>query len=200
MSNLIGRGADQVPVNGMLGKMAFVDSAGDIVHLSTISASASATIDIETTFDANFDEYLIIASGVVLATDNDALNLLMKIGGTYLTTTTYAYHRVDTSSAASTYSGVGSEAQSNIVLCVQNSNVASEPINLRIWVHKPSSTVVQKTIEWAGSSLHSTTPSIKTVSGVGVNSGTAALTGIRFSGATTITSGIFKLYGIKPRA
>lgn len=166
--------------------------------LSTVTASASATVDIETTFDSTYDEYLILATGVVVATDNISLYLRMKIGGSYLTTNTYAYHLAFPNSLANAYNGQGLELQSEIKLSPNNSNVAAEPANLRICVHNPSSTVMQKTVEWQGSSHHATAPTLHSISGAGGNTGTAALTGIQILSASgNITSGTFRLYGIK---
>lgn len=164
--------------------------------LSTVTASASATVDIETTFDSTYDEYLIAATGIVIASDNISLYLRMKIGGSYLATATYEYHLASPNSLANAYNGQGLESQTEIRLSQNNSN--ARPANFRIWVHHPSSTTLPKAVEWQGSSHHATAPTLHSISGAGGNTGTAALTGIQISAASgNITSGTFRLYGIK---
>ncbi len=51
-----------------------------LVLLSTVTASSSATMDIETTFNSTYDKYLISVSGLVCATDGSQLQMLLKIG------------------------------------------------------------------------------------------------------------------------
>lgn len=171
-------------------------ATGSLIYLSTVTASASATVDIETTFDSTYDEYMIAATGVVIASDNISLYLRMKIGGSYLTTATYEHHLASPNSLANAYNGQGLEAQTEIRLSPNNSN--ARPANFRIWVHHPSSTTLPKAVEWQGSSHHATAPTLHSITGAGGNTGTGALTGIQILAASgNITSGTFRLYGIK---
>lgn len=173
-----------------------VAASSGLDYLSTVTASASATVDIETTFDSTYDEYLIAATGIVVATDNISLYLRMKIGGSYLTTGTYEYHLAFPNSLANAYNGQGLETQTEIRLSPNNSN--ARPANFRIWVHHPSSTTLPKAVEWQGSSHHATAPTVHSITGAGGNTGVAALTGIQILAASgNITSGSFRLYGIK---
>ena len=61
-------------------------SAGAMTLLSTITASSSATVDVETGFGATYDSYMILGTGLVAAsTSAGGLSFRLKLGGTYQT-------------------------------------------------------------------------------------------------------------------
>lgn len=171
-------------------------AGNSLVFLSKVTASNSATVDIETTIDGTYDEYLIVASGVVPQTADAILRLRMKIGGSYLTTNTYRYHTTKSDSTAVTYSGFCGSAADHIVLTNSQGNSAGDSCNVDVRVHTPASTALKKKIDWTGIGV-SSSGNINEAIGAGGNDGTAALTGIRFYfSAGNIVSGEFRLYGI----
>ena len=172
-------------------------AAGALTLLSTVTASASATVDIETTFSSTYDVYLIEVSGLSVASDGVPLVCQMKIGGSYITTTTYLYHSAANGSNSGTYSAYNSGASSNIYIADNIGNAASRMANFYMHVSNPSSTTKSKMVTWQGGCI-SAGGVLFSILGSGLNTGTAALTGIRFStnGNGNITAGSFRLYGI----
>lgn len=168
-------------------------SAGTFVLLSTATASSSSTIDIETTFDSTYDEYLLVCSNVLLS-GSTTLSARFKISGSYLTSN-YNYHTAHPDSNATTYSASASNAATGILLVPET----GDAIDLDIRVHHPAATGVSKSISFSGCTRTNATASWMSITGAGRNSGTtAALTGVRLlPGTGTITSGTFRLYGIK---
>ena len=168
---------------------------GSLIYLSTVTASTSSTVDIETTFNSTYDAYLLVATGVTIsATDN--FYCRMKIGGSYLSTSTYQNHvhmmKGDDGAYTSIIQGT---AQINITGNLPTST-ASHSIDFAMRIYTPSSTTFQKLIDWQGVTLNST-PKLMGFVGGGLNTGTGALTGVQFfTGGGTVDAGKFRLYGI----
>jgi hypothetical protein len=182
--------------NGTTWTSATPAGGGSMVHLSTVTASASATVDIETTFNSTYDAYVLMVVGVVLSVDGTDLLLRMKIGGTYLTTSTYSYHSSIPASSGASYNAFDSFGVTSILM-VRPGNVGGEGTNFNLHVNNPSSTTLQKQVYWQGSSINAA-GSVVNMSGGASNSGTAEMTGLRFfPGSGSITTGTFRLYGIK---
>ena len=170
-----------------------------LVLLSTVTASSSATMDIETTFNSTYDKYMISVSGLVCATDGAQLQMLLKIGGTYVTSG-YVDHEVRTQSSVNTYAGAANPVASPGTFVSVHSilgNVGGENASFNLYIHNPSSTTLQKLFYFDGVGLTSS-GEVRFIRGGGCNTGTAALTGVRFVMASgNITSGIARLYGIR---
>lgn len=172
-------------------------SSGALVYLSTVTASASATVDIENAFTA-YDRYIIEAVGVTVSSSTDITFLArMKIGGSYLSTSTYSGHVSDCSSASGTYTATQAVDEPGLPVLgnMSNGGVAGKSANFSFTVSTPASTTLMKTAYWHGQAFKTDNTS-RTVNGAGFNSGTAALTGIRFYASTGTVSGTFRLYGI----
>jgi hypothetical protein len=172
-------------------------AAGALILLSTVTASASATVDVENTFSSTYDVYELIASGVVPANDGEQFRMTMKIGGVYVTGSGYRYVRTGSLSTSSSYVGGNNNGDGAIILGINVQNGASVPINFKLRIYNPSSTALQKAVTWEGYYQDTSTPAVAMSFGAGSNNGTDALTGIRFfMGTGNITSGTFRLYGI----
>lgn len=180
---------------------AVVSSSAGLVLLSTVTASASATADIETTFDSTYDEYLIVATGVVPATDGGILRCLLKVGGSYQTSS-YFYVAVSPRSDSATFASVVSQSGTYIQIGepAGASNETDGGMNLEVRVPEPSQTTRRKHVYWNGTSNAPTGNSSRhsVLSGSGRYNGSAsALTGVRFQFSSgNITTGTFRLYGI----
>jgi hypothetical protein len=174
-------------------------SAGALTLLSTVTASNSATMDIETTFSSTYSKYLISMSGLVCQTDGQQLQMLLKIGGTYLTTATYVDHEIRTQSSANTYAGSSNPVASPGTFVSVHSvlgNVGGENASFNLYIQNPSSTTLQKLFHFEGVG-HTNAGEVRFIRGGGCNTGTAALTGVRFQMASgNITSGVARLYGL----
>jgi hypothetical protein len=202
-----GAGAVQVTTAGTTGQVLTSNGAGvdptfqastaSLILLSTVAASSSATVDIETTFDDTYDAYMLVISGLTVS--DDAANVLarLKIGGSYIGTATYDGHLIQVSGAASTYAGASLAGGQSVRLVTAVGSAASACANIIVYIHNPESTAFAKGIHWQGNYV-SSVPNYAHCAGAGYNTGTAAMTGIRFlPDAGTFLAGTFRLYGIK---
>lgn len=155
--------------------------------LSTVTASSSATVDLETTFNSTYDVYIIEANGVTVQTNAVEFQFLMKIGGSYVTANYNGNGRNIGNITAGTYG----------MLIDNVSNGASASINFTMRVPNPASTTFAKVAYFAGIVGTSTIADME-VGGVMMNTGTSALTGIRFQASSgNIVAGTFRLYGVR---
>lgn len=176
---------------------------GDFVFLSKVTASDSATVDIETTFNSTYNNYLIVVSNMGSdGSQTPEIRVQMKIGGSYLSTATY-------------YSNCGGSFQSDAndtyrtrkvsggtyidIIPAGAESASSNNISINMMVREPASTSLIKMIDWQASyrcGITYTGPAI--INGAGYNTGTAALTGIRFFvDSGNIKRGTFSLYGMR---
>jgi len=170
-------------------------AAGALVFLSTVTASNSATVDVETTFDSTYDVYKLIISGLTEVNDNGSIMISMKIGGSYITTATYVYHHSNPTSNSTAYAGTASTADTTIYLDTVG-NAANRSADYEITIFNPSSTAFSKQITWHGTTIRTNGRAVNS-SGGGHNTGTGALTGIRIAvDSGNILAGKFRLYGI----
>jgi len=164
--------------------------------LSAVTASGSATVDMETTFSNTYDAYMLVGNSVVPVNDNPSLLLRLKIGGSYIVSTTYQYHSVSSGAGAATYLANNSEVDSSVLLSLGVGNAAPESCNFVLYTHDPDSITLKHLVHWNGVVID-LTPTLRTASGVGSNTTIGALTGMRlFFGSGNIASGTFRLYGI----
>lgn len=171
---------------------------GGLVHLSTVTAANSATVDVETTFDATYSAYMVVGSGITYQNDGVGLDLRMKVGGSYDTGANYASHAMLATSESALYAG---DAQplgaSRIVMSANSGNAAGEVANFKMMVYEPASTTLKKLVSWEGVVVDATSGGVKMASGVGMNASISALTGLRFyASGGNIATGTFRLYGI----
>lgn len=175
-------------------------SSGALTLLSTVTASTSSTVDIETTFDSTYDCYLLIATGIKVSNNNTELRIRMKIGGSYVTSSSYIFYTSEVDSNTAT--GVGFRSAPAASPATQFTcmgalgNAAEKTGNVVLKIYNPSSTAYEKTISWEAFYTISTGQQYQDL-GAGHNTGTSALTGIRFlPQAGTIDAGKFRLYGV----
>ena len=171
-------------------------SSGAMVLLQSVTASNSATVDLETTFSSTYDQYLIIATGVRVANDGDGIWCRMKIGGTYLTTNTYTFICATSSSSTGTFNSTSGANVEKITVIERIGTTAGRSGNFAMYVNSPASTSLTKNVYFQSSATNDSAALI-TLNGTGFNSGTSALTGIRLYGSSgNLSSGSFRLYGI----
>ena len=166
-----------------------------LVLLSTVTASASATVDIENTFNSTYDAYLIVASGITFNTSAQNLYAQMKLGGSYLAGSGYSYHSQYTAANSNAYVATSSGGDSSFFIAYSTSSTAGESCSFTMQVYNPSSTTIKKMANWSGGILSA--GSLQTnIFGSGSNTSTSALTGIRFLASSGNITGKFRLYGI----
>ena len=169
---------------------------GGMVLLQTVTASASATVDLETGIGSTYDDYVIIGDGVDMAS-SVPLNVRFKIGGAYLTAG-YTYHTDVSLSSAATYAGINSASAGAIIMSADiNSSVSDSNFSFRMDVFNANSGTLGLNTAWAGSSFDSNTNVSAKANGQGSNVTAGAITGVRFLGTSgNITAGTFRLYGV----
>jgi len=174
-------------------------SGGAWTYLSTVTASAASTADVETTFNSTYDQYAIIGSGVSISSAGQNFQIRLKIGGSYITNSTYGYcYRFMTGFNTTEYPGSSDDAASEIRFCESLSASTSKTSNFIVYVSNPSSTSLVKNIYWTGQFSYDTpNQSVIYCSGAARNTNTGALTGVRFFPSAGTVSGTFRLYGIK---
>jgi len=169
--------------------------------LQTVSASASATIDVTGFDNATFTDYLLVLSGVRLSATNADLLMQMKVNGT-LQTTLYFGHVENTSSGAATYSGQTISAASSLTIADDfGTDAATGGCDMVIWLSNGASTAKHHKAHWEGEILTGTggTTAVRRACGVGgCGAATGALTEVRFLPSSgNIVLGDFKLYGVR---
>lgn len=191
--------ANQVLQTNGSGTLSFATpSSGAIVYLSTVTASNSATLDIETTFDSTYDMYMIVVSGLRSASDSVDLKARLKVGGSYQTTS-YAYHTPIPSSNAFSYAAANAAGTGDAIgIGFANGNAAGECTSGVFYVPTPSSTALYKIIFGHTMTINDTAY-IQTQPFAGYYTGaTTALTGVRlYFSSGNVSSGSVRLYGIK---
>ena len=173
-------------------------SAGALNYLSTVTASNSATLDVENAFNA-YNVYMLTGTNIRSASSGVAFHVQMKIGGSYITSgTSYLYHQNYSGSDSAAYGGTSSAGLSYIVLAIGLNSNASNTYNFVMYIYNPSSTTVQKVISSTGTNIAGhPTYIFRTANCSGGNTGTDALTGLRFfTDSGNIATGTFRLYGI----
>lgn len=173
--------------------------ANGLVWLSTVTASASATVDIETTFSSTYDNYVIIGTNIVCSVNGSQLYCRPKVGGVYDdTTSNFFCHVADLNSNSAAYAAnANNGAQGQWAVLRSVSNVAAQPASLNMYIYRPATAANMKSISWHGVTRQSAGTTCYDC-GSGQHTNTAnALTGIRFlPDSGTITTGTFRLYGI----
>jgi hypothetical protein len=169
------------------------------VYLTTVTASNSATVDVENAFDSTYSTYVIVISDMYPASGGETLYVRFKLGGIY-STGSYKYMGTDNSTnAASTYSGYGAVNQAQGVLTrYQYQASAARTLNSTMFIANPSGTSSNKYVYGMGTYNQDNDSHISQTFSVQNNGSVTALTGIRFlMNSGNITAGTFRLYGIK---
>jgi hypothetical protein len=195
----VGTSGQVLQTNGVGAPTWVTPSAGSMVFLSTVTASAASTVDIENTFDATYDTYVLIVSNMTLSTGSGvALYCRMKIDGVYQDSApgTYSYHSNVSSSSANTYSGLGGDGLTYIQMQADLQSASGANAGFTMQIYNPSSTTTQKGIAFTGFRTGGA-QQLQTMSGSAANKKIEALTGIRFYTSAGTLSGVFRLYGIK---
>ena len=174
-------------------------SSGALSFITSVTASNSATVDIENAMNV-YDVYVIEGVNIVTSLNNVDLYIRLKIGGTYITTSTYLYAAANN---FATYTAVAVANASTAVDFIQVlqglSSTAARTANVSIKIFNPSSTTIGKQVSfnYAFRDSSAVTNTLANGFGSGVNSGTGAVTGVRlYANYGNITSGTFRLYGI----
>lgn len=177
-----------------------VDAVG-MWLLDQQTASASSEIDLITGISSTYDSYIIKLINVI---PSGAVGLQMLIstdtGSTFKTgASDYAWgvHRTDAHTTTTDETAEGDESDSEIQLSgtISQGTTFGFSGNIELW--GPSNASVNTEISWNGIFRNSNARFTR-VSGIGVYLANTVVDAIRFKFASgTITSGKFKLYGVR---
>ena len=176
--------------------------AAGMTLLSTVTASSSSTIDIETTFNSTYDTYAIYVTDLQMSGNGEFIKARLKLGGEYKQNgNSYSYHYQASHSNTASYLGAaaGSEAHIKITNGI-TSSTAEGGFDGLFYIQDPSNvrTNYRHRIMWQSVHVNNSNY-VVTNSGAARHSGagTGPMTGIRFFPSSgTFTKGTFRLYGI----
>ena len=169
---------------------------GSMILLSTVTATNAATATVETTFDSTYDNYVIMATGLIGDLDNRTKYMLLKVGGTYRTSGyTSVSQVIQTNNGNTTYNTATNRIE--IFPTHYASTFPLEDADCIIYIRRPSNTTKYKTVNFIGAGFASASYGVTIQGGGSYTASTQAITGVRFECDAGNISGTFRLYGIK---
>lgn len=186
---LLSAGAGNTPAWG--------DVASGLTLLQVHTFSGSLTKDIEN-FSSAYDDYLFIYK--YTPASNGACSCLLKVGGSYLTTSTYRMHVSKLSSASASYAAWNTSALPYITLSGANTCSAGATANnvFMIQALNVNNSAKYPKIQWQGTIDDGT--NLLMVNGSADIPTAGAFGGIRFivnDGSTINVGGTVSVYGYK---
>ena len=202
----LGSAGQSVKVNAAGNALEFGTISSDFVKLGQVSASSSASLALDGYFTSDYQRYEIHADNVI-GSDNKDYYFRVYRGGSevtgneYISTSNYLY----TDTTPSVQDGghnsgsQDTDSPSNYFQLGGDDHLANMPSWFRVIIHDPLNTTHYKQLEFTTSLSGSTSGYVlMRQHGVGTVRNTAALSGFAFYPTSgNITSGTFKIYGIK---
>ena len=178
----------------------------DFVKLGEVNASSSASLAVDGYFTSDYQRYEIHADNVIGSASKDYYFRVYRggaevSGNEYISTSNYWY----TDTTPSVQDGghnsgsQDTDSPSNYFQLGGDDHLANMPSWFRVIIHDPLNTTHYKQVEFTTSLSGSTSGHVlMRQHGVGTVRNTAALSGFAFYPTSgNITSGTFKIYGIK---
>lgn len=168
------------------------------VYLSTVTASASATVDIETTIDSTYKSYVIVFENVAPASSAVAIYCRLKIAGSYHSGAS-DYNWIYSTMETGAYNAAFDVADDHILLSDDIDFDTDKPCSGRIVLHDPSNTGTKKRLEWDMLNWRDSINRPRMIRGQATDlSSNAAVTGVRIlCSSGNIATGTFTLFGIR---
>lgn len=171
-----------------------------MVLVTSVTASSSSTVDVEDAM-TDYDEYVILIDGVKPSNNASILEGLLKIGGSYITTSTYNSTWTTQYTATASVNTYQFSSYPRIQYTLGSvQNASTQNLNGAVWITRPSSTSVYPSLRYDFQFGTSSVNANAQYNYGFVNNSTtgSAVTGLRFSfDSGTISTGSFRLYGIK---
>jgi hypothetical protein len=169
-------------------------ASGSLIFLSSVTASASSTVDLTTTINSTYSSYMVTVTDVRVS-ETTNIHLRYRVAGSFISLSNYTslYMQPATTAAVSS-TKVG---ESFIRICESVSASSGNSLNLTMFLANPSGTSYYHQVYGDGSFVNDT-PNLARIIFCGYYTSSAAVDGIRFLPQYgTFTTGTFKLYGIK---
>jgi hypothetical protein len=162
---------------------------GSWQHITTVTASNSATVDVENAMTA-YKMYVIVFTGVLGVSIDQTLECRLKLSGTYATSG-YASRLVNSQTNSTTFAADVGGAGSILLADFVRVDYADGCTSGLLYLPNPSLNTV-KTVFSIGNGSYR-----RQADTLGTGGSAATLTGVRFfMGSGNIASGTFSLYGI----
>jgi hypothetical protein len=173
-------------------------SASPWVFITSVTASNSATVDIENAM-TDFGVYVITANTVVPGTGGNVFYMRVKSNGSYQSTGYFGSNQYSSNNSSFTFSNFNNSNQMDIV--AQNQQIAADSalanFSGQFYIYNPSSTkakLMNSTFIQMNPATNTAMPAYMT----GAYSASTTVTGIRFYFSTgNVSVGTFRLYGIR---
>jgi hypothetical protein len=187
-------------INGgsVLGSGDLAVGGGSWIFLSSVTASNSATVDLDYAFDTTYDAYKIVASDLSFTVNAVEAYIRVKIGGSYATSA-YQYFQMAFASGESTFSGaLSANSQPEIPLLESKGSSASQAsVNFELTLYVPGSSSKNKMMTIVGVSFDTDSRARNIQGALGI-ANTGVLQGVRFYPVVgNVSTGTLRLYGIK---
>lgn len=171
--------------------------AGTPILLATATASNSPTVDFNGVITSTYDEYVLKFYDVVPQTDITELRVRTSSdNGVNFDSATNNY-RYSTRIERETTTNLTGGGDTSLKLCENAGNAATESLSGSITFYTPSNTNYAKHFEWKVQQKSNNATSYYNYGG-GIRDNSALVNAIRlFMSSGNISSGTFKLYGIK---
>jgi hypothetical protein len=186
--------------NGTTWTSAAAPGGGSLIFLSSVTASSSTTVDVETGIGSTYAYYMITFTGITSSVDDVDLRAHLKIGAGYQTSQ-YSSTTIYGTTESSTVN-LDSASNSFNVVRSRVGNASGKSAQGFFMFGSPESTSLYKAATWNATAF---SPDFFGTTKTGSNFGggfyvgtTQALSGVRFFFSFgNIVSGTFRLYGIK---
>lgn len=164
------------------------------VLISTVTASASATVDFTSGIDSTYKKYILEIIDYVPATDNTEIWLRVSQAASFLSGGNYGYGTGYTNYTTAGYVG-GDTVGTKMILANGINSASGYGISGRIEIYNPSGTSKRKNFQWDLTQYNSQGVARYYGSGTYAANNTA-IDGLRIlSNSGNVASGTFKLYG-----
>jgi hypothetical protein len=174
-------------------------AASGLTLLATATASASATVSLETGIGATYDDYFVTFLDVTASSDDVELRVKLKFSGTYADSlTSQGYYK--SSDSAGSISGLGQATCTVNRYRVSIYTATGKNVGGELWFNRTANAKYQmlrfQSSSWSPNAYG--TDVVADSRGSGFWNNTNAVQGIQFYMSTgNIQSGTFRLYGIQ---
>ena len=181
-------------------------SSGALTLLQTVTASSSATVDLTTGIGSTYSFYLITFTNVT-STSSSIFYLRVEESGSYTSNTWFEFANAGYASGSGNLAinnGGNSSCQLTFssIPPLSSGGGKGSTCNGEVWFSNPTSTTLNKTLNFVCVGVDSFNPQVFVTHGGGARIYNSydtppAWTGIRFFfGSGNISTGVFRLYGL----
>ena len=171
---------------------------GGLVFISAATTTASDAYVEFDDFSATYDVYKLIAQDLTPDEDNKKLNMQIKVGGSYLAGTNYAWnYDISDSDTQGSNRAAADNTDSKFEVVRALGTGSGEAAWFEMTIYNPLGTSLYKGFSWVGGHLNSNAI-YQNCNGGGALWNTGAVQAIKLytSGTDTSVKGTFRLYGV----